>query len=335
MKSDIIDEGLLKQKVQRWIVSVSVLILIGKFVAFYLTNSAGIFTDAMESIVNVAAGFTSLYSLHWSAKPKDRSHPFGHGKIELVSASLEGLLIGIAGVCIIYEGIHRLFVPEAIQKLDIGIVVIAVAGVLNYIMGWYSIRVGRKYKSIALVAGGKHLQSDTYSTIGLVAGLLVLYFTGMRWIDSALAIIFGLIILITGIGILRKTIATLLDKADYMLLKRMADKLNQSRREDWIDIHNTKIITYGSWLYIDCDLTLPWFYNIIESHEACNKLKEVLATEFTDKIQMSVHSDPCKDSDCAYCAMRDCAYRKVPMEELEQITLLNITESDEERSYRK
>ena len=137
------DENLLKQKIQRWIVSVSVLILVGKFIAFYITNSVGILTDAMESIVNVVAGFISLYSIHWASRPKDKEHPFGHGKMELISASIEGLLISIAGGLIIYEGIQRLFSPAEIEKLDLGIWVIAIAGLMNYLMGWYSIRMGK------------------------------------------------------------------------------------------------------------------------------------------------------------------------------------------------
>eukprot|EP00825_Cyclidium_porcatum_P004956 TRINITY_DN12366_c0_g1_i2.p5 TRINITY_DN12366_c0_g1~~TRINITY_DN12366_c0_g1_i2.p5 ORF type:complete len:166 (+),score=22.51 TRINITY_DN12366_c0_g1_i2:1601-2098(+) len=120
-------QDLIKQKVQGWIVLFSLLILIGKFIAFYVTNSVGILTDAMESIVNVIAGLISFISLRYAAKPKDKGHPFGHGKIELISASIEGLLIMIAGGMIIYEGIRRLFEPATIGKLDIGIAVVAVA----------------------------------------------------------------------------------------------------------------------------------------------------------------------------------------------------------------
>ena len=111
------DEGRLKQKVQIVIVSCSVILMTGKFIAFFMTNSVGILTDAMESIVNVAAGFIGLYSLHLAAKPKDEGHPFGHGKIELISASIEGLLIILAGVLIVFEGIKRLFIPSVIEKL--------------------------------------------------------------------------------------------------------------------------------------------------------------------------------------------------------------------------
>lgn len=325
------NEDKIKQKVQRWIVSISLLILICKFIAFYLTNSVGILTDAMESIVNVVAGFISLYSLHWAAQPKDKEHPFGHGKMELISASIEGLLISIAGGLIIYEGIQRLFSPASIQKLDVGIIVVAIAGIINYLMGWYSIKMGKKHNSIALVAGGKHLQSDTYSTIGLVIGLLILYYTGIVWIDSLLAFIFGTIIILTGFSILKKTVANLLDQADNEVLHDMAKCINQDRQLDWIDIHNTKIIKYGSFLYIDCDLTLPWYYNVIESHQACEKLKEVLVYRFSDRIQVSIHSDPCQMKHCEHCEMHACNSRQSPFIALEVISLSNITQSDEER----
>lgn len=322
----------IKQKVQGWIVTFSILILCGKFIAFYLTNSVGILTDAMESIVNVTAGFISLYSLRWAAKPKDKDHPFGHGKMELISASIEGLLIAIAGGLIIYEGISRLFSPASIEKLDIGIVVIAIAGLMNYIMGWYSIRMGKKHQSIALVAGGKHLQSDTYSTIGLVIGLILLYYTKIAWIDSALALIFGSIIIFTGFSILKKTIANLLDKADDELLDSMVKTIEENRQPDWIDIHNTKIIKYGNYLYIDCDLTLPWYYNVIESHRACESLKATLISKFSDRIQVTIHSDPCGMKHCRHCPMSECTTRQEPFEAIEEINLSILVESDEERN---
>lgn len=324
-------EDSLKQKIQKWIVSISLLLLCGKFLAFYLTNSIGIFTDAMESIVNVVAGLISLYSLHWAAQPKDKGHPFGHGKIELISASIEGLLISIAGGLIIYEGIQRLFSPAEIEKLDIGIIIIAIAGLINYLMGWYSIRAGKKYNSMALIAGGKHLQSDTYSTIGLVIGLLLLYYTKIPWIDSALALIFGSVIIVTGVSILRKTIANLLDKADDELLHNMVKTINQHRQPDWIDVHNTKIIKYGSYLYIDCDLTLPWYYNIEEGHKVCDKLIQTLSAGFSDRIQVSIHSDPCLMKHCSHCTMSDCTSRQSAFIALEELDFSLLTQNDEER----
>lgn len=325
------NEDALKQKVQSWIVFFSVLLLAGKFIAFFLTNSVGILTDAMESIVNVMAGFISLYSLRWAARPKDKQHPFGHGKMELISASIEGLLIMVAGGVIIYEGIKRLFDPSQIDKLDIGIVVIAVAGLINYIMGWYSIRIGKKYNSIALISGGKHLQSDTYSTIGLVAGLILLYITGLAWIDSALALLFGLIIIATGISILRKTIANLLDKADNQVLEAISQTIVDHRSPEWIDVHNLKVIRYGSHYYMDCDLTLPWFYNIKQGHQVCKQLENNILTGFSERILVSIHLDFCTPKNCTHCSLSPCPQRKHDFTTPLSLTLDKLTESDEER----
>ena len=324
-------EDAIKQKVQRWIVCGSAAIMLGKFIAFWVTNSVGILTDAMESIVNVIAGFISLYSLYWAAKPKDAEHPFGHGKVELISASIEGLLIMVAGGIIIFEGIRRLFNPSEIGQLDIGITVVASAGVLNYLMGAYSIHMGKRYNSIALIAGGKHLQSDTYSTIGLVVGLLLLYYTRIGWIDSALALIFGSIIIVTGISILRRTIADLLDEADKEFLNKMVLTITQNQRPDWIDIHNLKMIKYGSSFYIDCDLTMPCYYTIGQGHDACLALKSAIERDFSDRVTLSVHSDSCEERHCEHCKMEECQYRKQSFVAPLHITLDELTETDEQR----
>lgn len=326
-------EEVLKQRVQQKILLLSFLILVGKFIAYWLTASVGILTDALESIVNVVAGAMSLYALYWSARPKDKSHPFGHGKVELLSASVEGILISVAGLMIIYEGIKRLFFPVEVQRLDVGIIIVAVSGLLNYAMGWYSIRTGRRYSSVALVAGGKHLQSDTYSTIGLVVGLLLLHFTRIMWIDSALALLFGSIIIVTGISILRKTTANLLDKADEELLQQLAETLNEKRGPEWIDIHNAKVIKYGNFLYMDCDLTVPWYYTIEEGHRVGDRLKAVLAEHFADRIQMTIHLDPCNIFDrtrCSCCPL-ECKYRKEPFKQLEAISFTSFVRLEKEK----
>ena len=328
----MINEDALKQRIQRWIVCGSVAIMAGKFLAFWLTNSVGILTDAVESIVNVTAGFISLYSLYLAAKPKDAGHPFGHGKVELISASIEGLLIIIAGGVIIFEGVRRLFEPAEIAKLDIGIIVVAAAGAMNYLMGWYSIRMGRRYNSIALIAGGKHLQSDTYSTIGLAIGLILLYITRIGWIDSALALIFGAIIILTGISILRRTVADLMDEADKQYLEKMLETISENQRPDWIDIHNLKIIRYGSYAYIDCDLTLPWYYTVRQGHKACEELKRVIEQSFSDRVLFSVHSDPCEERHCNHCSVEECPYRREAFAGPLVYTLRELTENDEQRS---
>lgn len=307
---DICHSNVVKQRVQTLVVIVGIIILIGKFAAYFLTNSVGVLTDAMESIVNVVAGLISLYAIHLAAKPKDNKHPFGHGKIELISASVEGILIFVAGGFIVYEGISRLFINSTINSLDIGIVVVAVSGFVNYLLGWYSIRQGRKYDSIALIAGGRHLQSDTYSSIGLVGGLLILYFTGLAWIDSALGILFGAIISFTGIKILKKTINNLIDTADEVVLSRISQAIKENRKPEWIDIHNLKVIKSGSDYFIDCDLALPWYFNINEGHESCEELRRILLALFPGNAIVSIHSDSCLESLCSACKVQTCKYRK-------------------------
>ncbi len=317
------NENQLKQRVQRNILIGSTLILIAKFVAYFLTNSVGVLTDAMESIVNVVAGAISLVSLYLAAKPRDTTHPFGHGKVELISASIEGVLIIVAGLLIIYEAVLRLLSPAELRQLDLGIYIIAASGVLNYLMGWYSIRVGKKHNSMALIAEGKHLQSDAYSTVGLLVGLALLFFTDILWIDSAIALLFGAIIIITGIKILRDTLDNLLDKADVALLAEVAETMNEQRGEDWIDIHNAKILKSGSFLNIDCDLTLPWFYTIEQGHQMGDDLRDIFRAKFPDRVRMTVHVDPCNVSDkvkCHKCALSSCKYRKQPFVKAEEIT---------------
>jgi cation diffusion facilitator family transporter len=299
----------LKFKVQRIIALFSFLIFAGKLVAYFLTNSVGILTDALESTVNVTTGLISLYAIYISLKPKDKNHPFGHGKIEFLSASLEGFLIILAGLIIIFEAVKRLFSPAEISQLDTGIIIVAAAGALNYLVGWYSIRVGRKNNSIALVSGGKHLQSDTYSSIGLVIGLIILYLTKIAWLDSAIALVFGTIIIITGYKILKETTSNLMDEADFKLIGEISELLEKNRTDDWIDIHNMRLVKYGNTFHISCDLVLPWYKNIAFSHEEGVKLRDIIYGNFTEDIVFVLHTDDCKHIFCPNCAKNDCPDR--------------------------
>lgn len=299
----------LKFNIQRIIAISSSLIFIGKLFAYFITNSVGILTDALESTVNVATGFITLYAIYISLKPKDENHPFGHGKAEFLSASVEGFLIIIAGLVIIFEAIKRLFIPAQISQLDIGILIVAVAGLLNYFIGWYSIKIGKKNNSIALISGGKHLQSDTYSSIGLVIGLVVLYFTKLAWLDSLIALIFGTIIVVTGIKILRETTSHLMDEADFKLIQQFGNFIDTNKSNEWIDIHNFKLIKYGNVLHVNCDLVLPWNLYLSDAHEEGEKLKRLLETNFSEDIIFNLHIDECFKKYCKNCKREDCKER--------------------------
>lgn len=319
---------MLTWKYQRIILVVSTILLIGKFIAYFLTNSAGVYTDAMESIVNVVAGGVSLLSLHWANKPKDSDHPFGHGKMELISASFEGLLIIIAGGVIIIEGTKRLFSPADIQKLDIGIWIVFIAALVNYIVGWLCIKKGKKSSSMALIAEGKHLQSDTYSSIGLMIGLIAVKITDIKLIDSCLALIFGLIIIITGVKILKKTISNLVDKVDETELEKIAEDINKNKDDNWIDIHNLRVVSYGNSLHIDCDLTLPSFYSIEQGHQETEKLRKAIETN-RPSLCFTVHSDACNDSYCSRCSLKECPHRQQKFTQPFIFNVKNLTIQEE------
>lgn len=296
-------------RVQRWVLGLSIALLIAKILAFYLTNSVAILTDALEGIVNVLAGAFGLYSLWISAKPKDSDHPYGHGKIEFISAAAEGLMITAAAIMIIIEAIRHLLNPAALKSLDLGMIIIFATAILNFVMGSVSIKIGKRNNSLALIASGKHLHSDTYSTIGLVAGLILIYMTNIFWLDSAVAIVFSVFILYTGLKIIRTSVAGIMDERDHELLKKMIGVLDKNRQPNWVDLHNMRIIKYGSTLHIDCHLTVPWYLNVHEAHTEVEKVGQFVREEFQHSIELFVHSDGCLPTGCPICIKQDCPVR--------------------------
>jgi len=318
-------------RLQKIITVVAILLLIIKVAAWYLTNSVAILTDALESIVNVVAGLLGVYSLFISAKPKDENHPYGHGKAEFISAAVEGTLIIVAGVLIIYKSIDSLINPHQIQKLDYGIILVAGTAVVNFIAGTICLNAGKKNNSLALIASGKHLITDTWSTLGIIIGLLLLYFTKLLWLDSAVAIVFAFIIIYTGYKIIRTSIAGIMDEADIELLKKLVALLNANRKENWIDLHNLRLIKYGGTLHIDCHLTVPWFLNVREAHDEVEALATLVQNEFGESVELFVHSDDCREFSCRICYKKDCLVRLHEFENKVQWNIDNIIKDSKHR----
>ena len=300
-------------------------LFIVKIIAWYLTGSVAILTDAFESIINVVAGFLGIYSLFISAKPMDRDHPYGHGKVEFISAAVEGVLITVAGLLITYEAIINLIHPHAIKELDYGILLVAVTGLVNYIAGAICIRTGKKNNSLALISSGKHLQSDTWSTLGIVVGLILMLLTGKLWLDSAVAILFSFIIIFTGYKIIRSSVAGIMDEADTELLNKMVPMLSNNRRENWVDLHNLRIIKYGSRIHLDCHLTVPWYLNVHEAHAEIDALSNLVKNEYGESVELFVHSDGCLDFSCQICTKENCSVRKHGFEKKVEWTMENIS----------
>jgi cation diffusion facilitator family transporter len=313
-------------RLQKIITTIGIFLFLIKLLAWYLTGSVAILTDALESTVNVVAGLIGVYSLYISAKPKDMDHPYGHGKAEFISAAVEGTLVTVAGVIIIIEAISTLFHPHTVQKLDYGIWLVAVTAVVNYIAGTICVKQGKKNNSLALQASGKHLQTDTYSTGGIIAGLILLLIFKLWWIDSAVAIVFALIIMIAGYNIVRESLAGIMDEADTNLLKKMVATLNSNRKENWIDLHNLRIIKYGGTIHLDCHLTVPWYLNVFEAHTEIESLSELVKDEFGESMELFVHSDPCVSFSCRICTKEDCTVRQHPFAKQIEWTMKNISE---------
>jgi cation diffusion facilitator family transporter len=319
-------------RMQQWVVAIGVILFAMKLLAYYLTQSVAVLTDALESTVNVIAGFIGLYSLHIAAKPRDEDHPYGHGKAEFLSAAVEGALVFMAGWIIVYEAIVAFIHPHVIQKLDKGIILIGVTALVNFVLGSFSRYKGSKNQSMALVAGGKHLQSDTYSTAGIIVGLVLIRYTGLQWLDGVVSLIFASIIIYTGYRILRSSIAGIMDEADLQLLQRMIAFLNARRRENWIDMHNLRVIKYGGLLHVDCHLTVPWYLNVNEAHREIDALTSLIRAEFGgESMEFFVHSDGCMDFSCQICTKGDCAVRLHPFEERIEWSLKNIVPNKKHR----
>ncbi|RXK81719.1 cation diffusion facilitator family transporter [Filimonas effusa] len=311
-------------KVQQGITVLSIVLFIAKIIAWYLTHSLAILTDALESIVNIMAGFIGLYSLYVAAKPRDTDHPYGHGKAEFVSAAAEGTLIIAAGLMVLYETVLNFIEKKPLQQLDYGLLLVSLTAVINYIAGAFCLRIGKQNQSLALQSAGKHLQVDTYSTAAVIVGLLLMLLTKRYWLDKVLAIAMGFFIIYNGYKILRRSLAGIMDEADTELLEKMVALLNAHRRDNWVDLHNLRVIKYGALLHVDCHLTLPWFLNIHEAHKEVDALQDLIRREFGDAIEMFVHTDGCLPFGCPICIKQDCLRRQHVFERRMEWTLQNI-----------
>jgi cation diffusion facilitator family transporter len=301
--------------IQRFVVIAGVMLLAAKFAAFFLTRSNAILTDALESIVNVIASMIGLYSLNLAAKPRDQSHPYGHGKIEFISASIEGTMVLIAGIIIVAKTVYSFFFPHELQQLNTGILLVGATGVANLFLGIICNRQGKKTDSLALTASGKHLQSDAWSTAGIIIALVLIRLTGWKILDNLVAIGFGVFICVVGYRLLRKAIAGIMDEADTDLLKKIISYLNQNRHPAWVDLHNMRVIKYGSVLHVDCHVTVPWYYNVREAHTEVSAVNREIENSLSNPVEFFVHTDACAPPlQCKLCIKFDCTVRESAFE---------------------
>lgn len=297
-------------RVQRYIAILSITLFVAKMVAWALTHSVAILTDALESTVNVITGLIGLYSVNLAAKPRDMDHPFGHGKVEFISAAIEGSLISIAGVLIGYEGIVQLIHPKQLQELSWGIIITGATAIINLAYGVYAEKQGIKYKSATIEAAGKHLKVDALSSFAIVVGLLLLMLTGWQWIDSVVALLFAVFIIYTGYKVIRSSLAGIMDEADVAIINDVISFLQEHRRPSWIDIHNTRVLQSGTLLHMDAHMTLPWYWHVADGEREIHIVEDLIKERFGGTVEIFIHMDPCAPFSCKLCALADCPVRQ-------------------------
>ncbi len=291
---------------------ISLSIGIGMFVfkigAYLITGSAAIFSDAAESVVHVLATGMALFSIILSSKPADDSHPYGHGNIEFFSAGIEGLLILIAAIFIIYESIGSIIAGPKLHQLGIGAIIITLASTVNLLLGNYLIRTGKKTNSLTLVADGKHVLTDSITSFGVIAAVLLVMLTDILLLDPIIAIVVALNILFTGWKLIRESVSGLMIEANPVTLKKLSDTLIHAKKDYWIDIHELRFWQSGDKLFIDFHLILPYYFNIKQAHEEENFIESELQKVFSN-ADLKIHLDYCLPDLCKFCNYQTCTVR--------------------------
>ncbi len=299
----------LKRKAALISLILSVILFIGKLVAYFITGSAAIFSDASESVVNIFATSMALYSIILSSKPADESHLYGHGNVEFFSAGIEGVLIFLAAIIIIYQAVTDLLRGPELESLNIGVMIIAVTGGINFLLGFYLVKTGKKTNSLTLIADGKHILTDSITSVGVVIGIILVMITDIIILDPIVAIIVALNIMGTGYKLIRVSIGGLMIETDTELLQKISTILSEMRKEYWIDLHELRYWKSGDWLFIDFHLILPYYFTIEQTHKEEKEIDEKLQEVFINS-QIKIHFDYCIPELCRFCGYEKCTDEK-------------------------
>lgn len=306
---------------------ISVLLMLAKFGAYFITHSNAILTDAAESIVNVLASSFAFYSIYLATLPKDENHPYGHGKVEFFSAFVEGVLIAIAGLIIIFKSGYDLIFPREIVKLVEGAMIIGITGLINMLTGYYLIRTGKVQHSLTLEADGKHLLTDAVTSAGLVIGILLIKLTGIDLLDSIISVLLGVYIIYNGYKLTRRSVGGLMDESNTELVENIVGLLQDHRQDAWIDVHNFRAQQYGADLHIDCHITLPWYLDLNKVHKEISDIDRLINGNSSHATELFIHADPCLPECCNYCKLLTCPVRKEAFREEIRWTVENTTKN--------
>lgn len=281
-----------------------------KIFAFVITGSSAILSDAIESIVHIFATSIAFVSLIISLKPPDESHPYGHGKIEYFSAGFEGGLIIVAALSIIFFAVEDLIFGIELEKLDVGAYLIFSASIINLALGLFLIKIGKRTKSLILEADGKHILTDSVTSIAVLISIIIVMLTDFKILDPLIAIFVALNIIVTGYKLVRQSVRGLMQERDYEFLEKLIQALNKLRRDDFIEIHKLRTWSAGNHHFVDFHLVIPSYYTIEQSHEIQRFITENLRENLESELQTMLHFDPCKPEHCRYCEKKNCPIRK-------------------------
>lgn len=308
---------------------VGIAIFAGKIAAYLYTGSTAVFADAMESTVNIVSAAMLVMALAIASRPPDRSHPYGHGKVEFISASIEGAAIASAALLILAQSIRELFEGPKLQHLEIGLSFLAVSAIANAVLGMYLVRVGKRAGSDALLADGRHVMTDVWTSVGVIGGLIVVAITGWVWADPLIAIAVALNVAWEGYRLLHEALGGLMDEADDALIESTTERLERVREASWIDLHGLRSWRSGARRHIDLHLTVPRYFDVQQIHAIHDRVEETALDGDDHGGDVVVHFDPCDDHDCPRCEMSDCPVRAEAFTKAHRFTAERAVRTDE------
>ena len=279
---------------------VGLLMLIIKIYASVITGSAAILSDAAESVVHVFAVSFAAFSLWLSMKPADKTHLYGHDRISFFSAGFEGAMIMVAGLYILYESIEKWLTGQYLENIEQGIGFIMLATVINGGLGWYLIRQGKKYHSIILEANGKHVLTDSWTSLGVIVALLLTLWTGWLPFDPIIAIIVATNILLSGAKLVRRSIGGLMDEADPNINKKLREILQQESEKYDVQFHHLRHRNAGNKLIIEFHLLFHKDVPISKAHEQATIIERTIMNSISMQTEVTSHLEPIEGHDEAH-----------------------------------
>lgn len=279
---------------------IGVLMLVLKVGAYWLTGSSAILSDAAESVVHVAAVAFASFSLRLAFRPPDKEHPYGHSKIGFFSAGFEGGLIALAACFIIFEAVRDWISGHALHNLGVGGLLTLAATVINGALGGYLIAVGRRRHSLILVANGKHVLTDCWTSLGVLIGVGLTMVTGWRSVDALVGIAMALNILWSGYGLMLESVSGLLDAADPQTTSKIEAILTEETRKRGIVFHELRHRHNGDGHLIDVHLLFPGTIPLVEAHRAATEIEEVLSKCIEPFAEVHTHLEPLEEHDEAH-----------------------------------